>query len=260
MQGPEPTVSTRGTVSASTVDYATKKIESLYRLAPRPIIHATLRLAEGANRANERPAVAEATLAMKGQDVRAHVAAPTMTEATDLLETRLRRQLEDLRGKSIAEARRPKITHPHEWRHGNEPSHRPAFFDRTPDERQILRRKTFAVDAVTPDEAAYDMELLDHDFYLFTNIDTCEENVITRNADGSYTLFQARAHDLTIDAAAVKIYASDVYAPQTDISAAIELLVASNDSFVFFVDPESNRGNVVYLRYDGNYGLIQPVD
>ncbi|MCC7077047.1 MAG: HPF/RaiA family ribosome-associated protein [Acidimicrobiia bacterium] len=258
MEGPAPQVSTQGNVGNDAAEYVTKKVESLYRLAPRPIIHATIRLVEGANRANERPSVAEASIDMRGTAVRAHVAAPTIVEACDLLESRLRRQLEDLRTKSISEGRRPKITEPHEWRHGDAPRSRPSFFPRPPDERQIVRRKTFAVEAMTPDEAAYDMEILDHDFYLFSNIDTDEENVIARNEDGSYTLHQARAHDLTIDAAAVSIQPSEIVAPETNLDGAIEILVGGNEPFVFFVDADSDRGNVVYLRYDGNYGLIQP--
>ncbi|MCE7883077.1 MAG: HPF/RaiA family ribosome-associated protein [Actinobacteria bacterium ATB1] len=258
MEGPEPQVSTHGEVGATAVEYATKKIESLYRLAPRSIIHATIRLVEESNPANERPAVAEASLDMKGTAIRAHVAAATMVEACDLLEGRLRRQLEGLRGKTIAEGRRPRLTQQHEWRHGDPPSRRPSFFPRPPEEREVLRRKTFAVEAMTPDEAAYDMEILDHDFYLFTNIDTEEENVIARNGDGTYTLFQARAHDLTIDGAAVSIQTSDIVAPETDCDGAIDILVSGNEPFVFFVDGDTGRGNVVYLRYDGNYGLIQP--
>jgi hypothetical protein len=41
--------------------------------------------------------------------------------------------------------------------------------------------------------------------------------------------------------------------------AAIDRLRCSTSSdtrFVFFVDPDSRRGNVVFRRYDGNYGLI----
>ena len=38
------------------------------------------------------------------------------------------------------------------------------------------------------------------------------------------------------------------------------LLDEGDEPFVFFAIPGSNRGQVVYRRYDGHYGLITPVD
>ena len=34
-----------------------------------------------------------------------------------------------------------------------------------------------------PDEAVFDLELLDHDFYLFKNLETGEDNVVARSGD-----------------------------------------------------------------------------
>ena len=42
------------------------------------------------------------------------------------------------------------------------------------------------------------------------------------------------------------------------VDEAIEHLDLVADPFVFFVHAETGRGNVVYLRYDGHYGLIEP--
>ena len=42
------------------------------------------------------------------------------------------------------------------------------------------------------------------------------------------------------------------------VEEAIEHLDLVADPFVFFVHAETGRGNVVYLRYDGHYGLIEP--
>ena len=33
-----------------------------------------------------------------------------------------------------------------------------------------------------------------------------------------------------------------------------------NHRFLYFVDAASGRGRVIYLRYDGHYGLIEPRD
>ena len=29
--------------------------------------------------------------------------------------------------------------------------------------------------------------------------------------------------------------------------------------FIFFIDTHTSRGNLIYHRYDGHYGLIRPV-
>ena len=31
-----------------------------------------------------------------------------------------------------------------------------------------------------------------------------------------------------------------------------------NHRFLYFIDVEDGRGKVLYLRYDGDYGLVQP--
>ncbi len=41
-------------------------------------------------------------------------------------------------------------------------------------------------------------------------------------------------------------------------SEAIQLLDGADWPFVFFRNPTTDRGNVIYRRYDGHYGLITP--
>jgi hypothetical protein len=43
--------------------------------------------------------------------------------------------------------------------------------------------------------------------------------------------------------------------PLAEAKAALE---AAGQPFLFFVNPETGRGNVIYHRYDGHYGLIEP--
>jgi putative sigma-54 modulation protein len=55
---------------------------------------------------------------------------------------------------------------------------------------KIVRTKRFPVTAMTPNEAADQMELLGHDFFIFYNGDAEELNVIYRRQDGNYGLLQ----------------------------------------------------------------------
>lgn len=258
MDGPEPTASTHGKVPHGAVDYAKRKVEALYRAAPRPVVHATIRLELEAKAGLERPATTEVSLDLSGRDVRAKVAAPTLHESIDLVEDRLRRQLKRLAEINITKGRRPKVRADGEWRHGDEPLHRPQWRERTAEDRQIVRRKTFAVGELSPDEAVFEMEQLDHDFYLFVNVDTHEDNLVQRLDDGTYLLAELRTHDPQLDGSVASIKAAATMPPELDLDGAVELLNVENVNFVFYLDSGSDRGHVLYRRFDGNYGLIVP--
>src|SRR5690606_6738133 len=77
----------------SVQDRAKTKIEELTRYASAPILHARLRLSRPRHPAVPRPVMAQANLDVNGRLLRAQVAAPTATEAVDLLDYRMRRQL-----------------------------------------------------------------------------------------------------------------------------------------------------------------------
>ena len=55
---------------------------------------------------------------------------------------------------------------------------------------QITRRKRFEMKPMTPEDAAVQMELLGHTFYMFRNSETHEMNVVYRRADGRYGLIE----------------------------------------------------------------------
>jgi putative sigma-54 modulation protein len=54
----------------------------------------------------------------------------------------------------------------------------------------IVRTKRFAIKPMTPDEAAMQMELLNHDFFVFLNGETDQINVLYRRKDGNYGLIE----------------------------------------------------------------------
>ena len=54
----------------------------------------------------------------------------------------------------------------------------------------IVRTKRFIMKPMTPEEAAQQMELLHHDFYVFRNSDTEDVNVVYKRDDGNYGLIE----------------------------------------------------------------------
>ena len=53
-------------------------------------------------------------------------------------------------------------------------------------ELDVVRRKNFAVTPMSEDEAIEQLEMLDHDFFLYYNTDTASINVAYRRQDGGY--------------------------------------------------------------------------
>jgi putative sigma-54 modulation protein len=54
----------------------------------------------------------------------------------------------------------------------------------------IVRTKTLAVKPMSPEEAALQMELLGHDFFVFRNAETEQFNVVYRRREGNYGLIE----------------------------------------------------------------------
>ncbi|MBF6593513.1 MAG: ribosome-associated translation inhibitor RaiA [Thermaceae bacterium] len=55
---------------------------------------------------------------------------------------------------------------------------------------RIVRVKRFAVKPMSPEDAAFEMEALGHDFFMFRNGESDEINVIYRRRDGNYGLIE----------------------------------------------------------------------
>lgn len=247
-----------GRVPADLAEYARSRIAALARHVHEPILHARVKLTESGDPAVTRPAIAQANLDLNGRLVRAHVAAHTMREAIDLLHDRLVRRL--ARMAQDWEARRGGRSTPgeHEWRHGEEPAHRPDYYPRPPDERKVIRHKAFTLAVHTPDQAAIDMDTMDYDFHLFTDADTGLDTVIYRAELTGYRLACTAAVPEPAQPAAVPLTVSSAPAPRLAVSEAIERLELTGQPFVFFLDADTERGNILYHRYDGHYGLITP--
>lgn len=251
-------VTTRGEVGEADKDYALEKIERILPRKTARVLHARLKLQQEANPALERPSIAEISVDVNGRIVRAHVAARQMAEAIDLLEDRLKRQLTNLNERFETQKKRGAQGAGGEWRHGDLPARRAEYFNRPSEEREVVRRKTFAVEPITIDEAAFDLEMLDHDFYLFTDAESGQDSLICRDLEGGYVLYSTKPSTIPDGPNAVEVKISDLEPPRLDEDSAIERLNETDEPFIFYVDSVTGRGNVAYLRYDGHYGLITP--
>ena len=126
--------------------------------------------------------VCEVTLHGHGHVVRARAAAPELLVAVDRVVEKLEHRLARLKGKLLGRS------HPRRPVHLNG-THPPESGDETGD-AQIVRTKQFAIKPMTAEEAALQMELLGHSFFLYTDAETAVASVVYRRHDGHVGLIE----------------------------------------------------------------------
>lgn len=248
---------TRGNVPADGVSLAVQQVSSALRMASEPVLFARVKLTMSADPAVERPAMAQVNIDLNGRLIRAHAAGETMRVAIERSCDRLRIRLEHAARNWAALRGGQPMPGPGEWRHQSVPAPRLPYFPRPAQERTVVRHKSYSLAHETPDEAAADAELLDFDFHLFTEKSTGEDSVIYRAGHG-HRLALARRRQRRLGPVDPSITVSKIPAARLSVAEATDRLEVLGQSFLFFVNTGTGRGNIIYHRYDGDYGLIEP--
>ena len=251
---PQLDLAVLGSVPDSAVDYARQRVATLLDKIDEPVLYARIKLSQLGDPAVERRWTAEAAFDLNGSMLRANVAGHGPNEAVDLLIARIKDRLGHRRDR---ENRRPTAmeAEPGEWRHGNLATHRPPFVERPRDECELVRHKTIVDEPVTVEEAAWDMAQLDYDVYLFRELGTGADCALRTEADGLHLdVLGAGAAPATGNIVARVSSA----VPRLDVREAIDWLDGSGSRFVFFENARTGRGNMLYRRYDGNFGVLTP--
>lgn len=248
-----------GPVADAVRPEAERMVADIGAKAPRPVIFARVKVKINEDRVNDEQAIAQVTMDVSGSIIRAQVAAPTVTQALTTLEHRLDRQLRRLAEKRETATERPPSTPSGSWRHGDLPDNRPSFFPRPPEERQILRRKSFAPDEMSVEEALFDLDVLDHRFFLFVDQADGEVSVVYEE-DGAVVMRRSSGTDPADRDRPVPVEVNPTEAPTLSVEEAVERLEVSGAPFVFFKERGTDQSKALYLRYDGHYGLIEPPD
>ena len=165
-------------VSDSIRRYAEEKLGKLNRHL-HELTQVELELCEERNPSIAQNQVAEATVWTKGPTLRAREASTDMKASIDQLTEKLLRQVEHYRAKR---RRRP-------GRGNGNPTGGPMALEEEVGPK-IVKVKQFAVKPMNPEEAALQLELVGHDFFVFRNDDSDEINVIYRRRDGGYGLIE----------------------------------------------------------------------
>jgi ribosome-associated translation inhibitor RaiA len=227
----------------------------------QPVLAARVRVSRHDDPAAVNPFTAQANVDLNGQLLRVQVAAPTPGEALAQLSEKLRHSAERAAARWKDRTGRKAAPAAHEWRHTFQPSQQPSYYPRPPGDRRVIRHKSFGLAVSTADEAAFDMDELGYDFFLFTELGSGQDSVLYRTGPDSYGLAQADPEPAKVTQGAVTLGISDQPAAVLTEAEAVTRLNLSGEPFLFFREPGGHRrGRVLYRRYDGHYGLIAPAE
>jgi putative sigma-54 modulation protein len=130
--------------------------------------------------------VAEITVWAAGKILRAVDGAQDMYAAIDQSMAKMERQVEKYKEKLNHEIRR----HGEKMKEHLREFVPETFKPKEPVGKMIVKVKRFALTPLMPEDAAQEMELLGHDFFMFLNSKTSEVNTIYRRRTGNYGLIE----------------------------------------------------------------------
>jgi len=253
----EVEVTARGQVEEHTRRLAEEEFARLEDYVKGPVMGGRVVLTQEQNPRIPLPARAEGEIVLAGHAVRARAAAGLMDAAVDELGERMRRQVCRYVDRITTRQREPAESEPGEWRHASLPTARPKRSFRPPEERRIERHKAFMLAPIDVAEAALEMDALDHSFFLYRDVATGTDALLYRRDDGLVAVIDPPGAGLAPLDGPIREY-SRISQP-IDLRNAVREMDELGHRFLFFVNEHTGRGNVIYLRFDGHYGLIEPL-
>ena len=250
-------VSTEVEIPSDELAAMREQVASLDRYTDEPIIGVRLTLRPGPGRTKNRY-VADAHVVFDGRVLAAHVAGPNPREATDAAVERLRRQLRRVVGADVARRNEPEEVRKAIADLEPDSSHRPEAGLKPPEEREIVRRRTYAAQPEGTLEAVSEMLDLDEEFHLFVHLRTGEDVVVHWRDDDRVGLIHPRGSVLADESDDVVVTEESWFSDPLPLDAVKSEMDVANPRFLYFIDVADGRGKVIYLRHDGDYGLVEP--
>jgi ribosome-associated translation inhibitor RaiA len=249
---PEAVVELRGAIAPDLADYARQKVAGVLRHTGRAVLRVHIVVERQRDPARERPVTARANVDLDGTPISVHVAATKPRDAVDQLVERLDHRLE-----RVSRGRHPRRERP-DARPGAEPRPDEHGSPRPVAERDIVRHVTISPQHCSIDDAVAEMDDQDLDFHLFVEESSGQDAVVYRTGPAAVQLAQIGGGSAAIGPHATELTVSPHPAPLLDTAEAVDRLEMSGLPFLFYLDGDHGRANMIYHRYDGHYGLIDP--
>ncbi len=140
---------------------------------------------------------------------------------------------------------------------------RPALT--APTQAAVTRRKSVVLQRRTPLEAVAVMDAMDYDVHLFSDAETGEDAIVYRAGPSGLRLGRQRSvyppgwsWSPPAVAPPVPLIVNSRPTPALSEAAAVDRVCEHGLRFLFFTNPVTGRGQLLYLRYDASLGLITP--
>jgi hypothetical protein len=249
-------ITVEGDIPREEVDAAAASLASLERYIDHPLTPVlTLRhVRQGRTRL---PYVAHARVLLDGRELAAHTAGHTPVEAVERAAESLRRRLRDMVGADVATRNEPRVIR-RQLESLPADEQRPEVQRKSPEERQLVRRRTYADHPASTYEAIHDMLDLDELFHLFVHVRTNENVVVHRRDDERIGLIHPCGSELADETDEVVVAEPSRYSEPLSLDTVRAEMDIVNHRFVYYIDARDGRGRVLYLRHDGDYGLVEP--
>lgn len=123
---------------------------------------------------------------------------------------------------------------------------------------RIARQKRVRPRVAGPCQAIAVMHAMDYDVHLFTDLETGEDAVVYRSGPTGVRLARQRSMHPPAMPRTQPLTVNPHRVPVLSVDRAARRLCEGWLPFLFFTDPATGRGNVLYRRYDGDLALIAP--
>ena len=150
----------------------------------------TVELASESTRAQRDRVVAQVTLDVGGSILRAEQRAANTNTAINLVAEVLNRRIDRYKSRAYR-SERARQSPPLRAQQAEEAAQSTdSVVTEELADRDLVKIKRFDMDPMTVQEAAFQMQLLGHRFFMFFNSDSASYNVIYQRDDGNYGLIQ----------------------------------------------------------------------
>jgi ribosome-associated translation inhibitor RaiA len=241
------------------VEQIRRRVSGLERLVddPPPAVRLTVRPGPALSGPHSRrPFIADASAPDHGRVLAAHALGPTAITAAAAAVERLQRQLRRTRDSEVALRDDPRVIARGIAELRRLERQRPELPRKPPEDRRIVHRRAYSDEPEPTLSAIADLLDDDQEFRLFVHVLTDEDVVVHWRDDGRVGLLHPQGSALADEGPPVVPEPSRYSRPLSFAVARAEMDLLDH-RFLYFIDAEDQRGKVLYLRYDGDYGLVE---
>jgi ribosome-associated translation inhibitor RaiA len=242
------------------VEQIRRRVAGLERLVDDPPPEVRLTVRAGPARSGphtRRPFVADVSAPDHGRVLAAHALGPTAITAAAAAMERLARQLRRTRDSEVALRDEPRVIARGIAELRRMEPQRPELPRKPAEERRIVHRRAYSDEPEPTLSAIADLLDDDQEFRLFVHVLTFEDVVVHWRDDGHIGLLHPQGSVLANEGPPVVPEPSRYSEPLSFAVARAEMDLLDH-RFLYFIDADDGRGKVLYLRYDGDYGLVEP--